>query len=151
MLLGGAGLFLSAVVLSALPRPAASVPAGQSQEPVPAYHTQLPPGPLPATMAPSNFENPVIKNAYHLAAKVKKALYQQPCYCHCDRSLGHGSLLDCFVGRHASECDVCLKEGIYTYEQTRKGRTPAEIRAGIERGEWRSVDLEKYNHYPQKP
>jgi hypothetical protein len=36
-----------------------------------------------------------------------------------------------------------MKEAVYAYEQTKKGRTPAQIRAGIERGEWQDVDLEK--------
>ena len=79
-----------------------------------------------------------------LAARVRKVLYQQPCYCHCDRSQGHGSLLDCFAGKHAAECGVCIREGLYSYEQTRKGKTPAQIRDGIERGEWQHVDLTKY-------
>jgi hypothetical protein len=36
-----------------------------------------------------------------------------------------------------------MQEAVYAYEQTKKGRTPAQIRAGIERGEWQSVDLPK--------
>jgi len=34
-----------------------------------------------------------------------------------------------------------MKEAIYAYQQTKKGQTPAKIRAGIERGEWQDVDL----------
>jgi hypothetical protein len=36
-----------------------------------------------------------------------------------------------------------MQEAVYAYEQTKKGKTPAEIRAGIERGEWQTVDLLK--------
>jgi hypothetical protein len=36
-----------------------------------------------------------------------------------------------------------MKEGAYAYEQTMKGQTPAQIRAGIERGDWQAVDLTK--------
>ena len=36
-----------------------------------------------------------------------------------------------------------MKEAIYAYEQTKKGQTPTQIRAGIERGEWQTVDLAK--------
>jgi len=36
-----------------------------------------------------------------------------------------------------------MKEAVYAYEQTKKGQTPAQIRAGIERGEWQNIDLEK--------
>src|ERR1700752_4402756 len=56
---------------------------------VPAYHAQPPQGVLPPTMNPEEFADPVVKNAYAAAAKVRKALYQQPCFCHCDRSQGH--------------------------------------------------------------
>ena len=114
---------------------------------VPAYHSQPPQGPLPSTMDPQEFPDPVVKNAYAAAASVRKALYQQPCYCHCDRSQGHESLLDCFASKHGSGCGTCMLEAFYTYEQTRKGRTPSQIRAGIERGDWKTVDLNKY----QKP
>ena len=102
-------------------------------------------------MDPSNFSDPVVKNAYHLAARVKKVLYKEPCYCRCDRTEGHGSLLDCYVSRHAAVCDICIKEVIYAYEQTKKGKTPEQFRAGIIRGEWEKVDLSKYQTYPAKP
>jgi len=35
-----------------------------------------------------------------------------------------------------------MREAVYAYQQTKKGQTPAQIRAGIERGEWETVDLE---------
>ena len=31
-----------------------------------------------------------------------------------------------------------MKEAVYAYQQTKKGRTPSQIRAGIERGEWQA-------------
>jgi hypothetical protein len=34
-----------------------------------------------------------------------------------------------------------MKEAVYAYQQTKKGLTPKEIRAGIERGDWEAVDL----------
>jgi hypothetical protein len=113
-------------------------------EDIPAYHAQPPSGALPPTLAPSLFNNTIVFNAYAAAAHVEKVLYQQPCYCHCDRSQGHGSLLDCFVSRHGSGCGTCIKEVFYTYEQTRRGKTPAQIRDGILHGEWQKVDLAKY-------
>ena len=122
----------------------------QSGEPTPAFHSQVPEGPLTPTLDPAQFENPIVQNAYAKAAKVKKVLYQQPCYCHCDRSLGHGSLLDCFASKHGSMCDVCIKEAFYSYEQTQKKKTAEQIRAGIEKGEWQQVDLSKYGTYPSK-
>jgi Protein of unknown function with PCYCGC motif len=154
---GGLSVLVLAPTLIALPQraasrmaPAAGAPAladpaqAENNEPVPAYHTEIPKGPLPATLSPSLFTDPVVQNGYALARKVRRVLYQQPCYCHCDRSQGHGSLLDCFAGKHAAECGVCVREGLYSYEQSSKGKTPAQIREGIERGDWRALDVSKY-------
>jgi len=156
-----AGFLLAAltVVLLALPQHAATrpSPAAQNQsappmdmslpaasEPIPAFHTQLPRSPLPNTLDPTLFTATLVQNAYTVAARIKKLLYQQPCYCHCDQSQGHGSLLDCFAGHHGSNCNVCMAENFYTYEQSHAGKTAAQIRAGIIKGDWRLVDLEKY-------
>jgi len=95
-------------------------------------------------MDPALFPNPVVQNAYAVAGKIKRILYQEPCYCHCDRSVGHGSLLDCFASKHGSGCNICLYEDLYTYEQSLKGKTATQIRAGIIKGEWRTVDASKY-------
>jgi len=146
-------VFLSAVLV-VLPQfaaspsqqqtPATKPGAGNPAEPVPAFHAQPPAGELPPTMEPSIYSEKVVFNAYVVAGRVKKVLYQQPCYCHCDKSSGHGSLLDCFVGRHGSGCDVCQREAFYTYEQTHRGKTPAQIRDGIIHGEWKKVNVAKY-------
>jgi hypothetical protein len=115
-----------------------------ADERVPAFHNEAPQGKPPETLAASEFTEVVVQNAYILAARVKRVLYQQPCYCHCDRSQGHQSLLDCFASKHGAGCGVCMREAIYSYEQSHKGKTAAEIRAGIERGEWQHVDMAKY-------
>ncbi len=80
--------------------------------------------------------------AYQLAAKIPNELNQMPCYCYCER-LGHKSLHTCFETPHGAHCGICMKEVFYTYEQTKLKKTPAEIRAGIIKGEWQKVDLEK--------
>jgi hypothetical protein len=122
----------------------ASSPQSTADESVPAYHARAPQGELPATMNPELFTDPVVQNAYAIAAKIKKALYQQPCYCHCDRSQGHKSLLDCFASKHGSGCGTCIYEDFYTFEQLNKGKSAARIRAAIIKGAWKSVDATKY-------
>lgn len=148
LLASGAMLMVLAGVMVVAPRRAASHAAMAQQnagnEPVPNYHNEAPASPLPPTLSPSLFDDVIVKNAYMIAARVKRVLYQEPCYCHCDRSLGHTSLLDCFVNVHASQCNICIGEALYSYEQSKKGKTPAQIREGIKKGEWQSVDLEKY-------
>ena len=111
---------------------------------LPAYHAYALKPPFPATLDPKQFPDAVSRNVYALAAKIKSALFQQPCYCYCDRVIGHKSLLDCFVGTHGSVCDVCEKEAVYVYQQTRLGKTASQIRAAIIRGDWKFVDLRPY-------
>src|SRR5713226_3369597 len=123
---------------------AASQLAQSAEEAVPAFHNDPPQGQLPETLSPSQFTDVVVQNAYTLAARVKKTLYQQPCYCHCDRSQGHTSLLDCFASAHGSECGTCIYEDFYTYERARRGKTAGQSREGIVKGEWKSVDATKY-------
>jgi Protein of unknown function with PCYCGC motif len=114
---------------------------------IPAYNAAPPAHPLPPIMSGAqltgpNFEHPYQVTAYKMAAKIPGVLHQEPCYCRCDRSMGHNSLHSCFEVPHGAECSTCMKEGVYAYQQTKKGRTPAQIRAGIERGEWELVDLD---------
>jgi hypothetical protein len=148
-------LLAGSIALLALPQFAAPSPqdmAGMQHganpdEPTPAFHAKAPAptDAMPSTMEPSLFQEIGVFNAYAVAGRIKKVLYQQPCYCHCDKSQGHGSLLDCFVSRHGSGCNICMAETFYSYEQTHKGKTPAQIREGIVKGEWQKVDLAKYN------
>jgi hypothetical protein len=122
-------------------------PPFNSSNDIPAYHASAPTHPLPPILSGKQltgqyFSHPYQVAAYKMAARVSPVLYQEPCYCRCDRELGHRSLHSCFEGLHGAECSTCMKEGIYTYRETKRGRTPAQIRAGIERGEWVNVDLE---------
>lgn len=107
---------------------------------IPAFHREVAKA-LPETLPPSQFRDPRVQAAYAMAAKVRSVLYQQPCYCHCDQEIGHHSLLDCFAGDHASICETCMQEGVYAYRQTQSGKSPGQIRAGIERGDWKTVNL----------
>ena len=89
----------------------------------------------------SNAQFPYQTHAYELAAKIPSVLYQQPCYCYCDRSMGHKSLHSCFSGTHGAECGTCLKELYYTYSMNKQGKTARQIRAGIINGDWKTIDL----------
>ncbi len=79
--------------------------------------------------------------AYEIAAKIPAVLHQQPCYCYCDR-MGHNSLHSCFENTHGAQCDICMKEALYAYGETKKGKTARQIRQGIIRGDWRQVNLQ---------
>lgn len=86
-------------------------------------------------------EAPAQRRAYAAAAVNASVLYQLPCKCHCGR-IGHTSLRTCFETTHGAGCDVCMKEALYAALQTSKGKTPAQIRDGIERSEFNRIDLE---------
>jgi hypothetical protein len=81
-------------------------------------------------------------HAYELAAKIPTVIHQQPCYCYCDRGMGHNSLHSCFEGTHGAQCATCLKEVYYSYAEHKKGKTAKQIRAGIIKGDWKQVDLQ---------
>jgi hypothetical protein len=118
--------------------------SGPADQGIPSYHAYALKPPMPATMDPKMFPDTLNRNVYALAAKIKPVLYQQPCYCYCDRSVGHKSLLDCYASEHGSQCDICQKEAVLAYQLTQKGKTPAQIRAAIIRGDWKSVDMKPY-------
>jgi hypothetical protein len=120
----------------------------QDQGAVPAYNAAPPPKgkKLPPILPKEqlwgeNAQFAYQTHAYEIAAKIPNVLHQQPCYCYCDR-MGHNSLHSCFENTHGAQCATCLKEAYYAYAQTRKGKTAAQIRQGIIRGEWKQVNLE---------
>lgn len=112
---------------------------------VPAYHAAPPKGPLPDTLDPAQFQDAQTRNIYTLAAKVKPVLYQEPCYCGCDKEVGHKSLLDCFTDLHGAHCMLCKKEAAFTYSESQQGKTAEQIRKEIIDGKWKEVDLSKYD------
>jgi hypothetical protein len=117
---------------------------------VPAYHpsaplslTKLPPILSGSQLRGPQFQYSWQRHVYQNVAKVSGVIYQLPCNCRCDRALGHTSLRSCFEGLHGTECSTCAKEGFYAYQQTKLGKTPAEIRAGIARHEYEGIDLDQ--------
>jgi hypothetical protein len=117
---------------------------------VPAYHasaplkvTKLPPILKGAQLTGEHFVYPWQVHVYQQAVQIGSVLYQLPCNCRCDRALGHTSLRSCFEGLHGTECATCAKEGFFAYQQTKLGKTPAQIREAIARHDYESIDLEK--------
>ena len=117
---------------------------------VPAYHpaaplkvSVLPPIMSGAKLTGENFRYPWQVHVYQQVARVSSVVYQLPCNCRCDRALGHTSLRSCFEGLHGTECSTCAQEGFFAYEQTKLGKTPAQIRAAIARHEYEKIDLDK--------
>jgi len=121
----------------------------QGQGPVPAYSPAAPAKGqvLPAVLtqkqlADQGYTQAAIMNAYKAAARVPNVLYQEPCYCYCDRNHGHKNLHSCFESTHGAGCGVCLAEALYSYQMSKKGWSAKQIRDGIIRGDFRQIDLE---------
>jgi hypothetical protein len=107
----------------------------------PAKGTKLPPVLTKDQLWGSDAQYPYQTHAYELAAKIPTVLHQQPCYCYCDR-MGHNSLHSCFENTHGARCATCLKELYYSYQQSKAGKTATQIRAGINKGDWKLIDLQ---------
>jgi hypothetical protein len=136
-------LFLAIMAVSA---PWASSQSEEERVPAfnagpPARNAKLPPILGKEQLWGSNAQYPYQTRAYELAAKIPAVIHQQPCYCYCDR-MGHNSLHSCFENVHGAECATCLKELYYSYSETKKGKTPKQIRQGIIAGEWKQIDLQ---------
>ena len=141
-------LTLSLVIAATM---AVSAPWGISavgEERVPAYHggppaagAKLPPILGKEQLWGENEQYGFQSRSYQIASKIQPILYQMPCYCYCDR-MGHKSLHSCFENTHGAQCSTCLKELYYSYQQSKKGKTASQIRAGIIKGDWKQIDLE---------
>jgi hypothetical protein len=149
MLKRGLTLALVSAVIVTISTPwATSQPPSEQEAAVPAYNSGPPPKgtKLPAILAKEqlwgdNAQYPFQTHAYELASKIPMVLHQQPCYCYCDR-MGHNSLHSCFESTHGAQCSTCLKETYYSYTEHQKGKTAAQIRRGIIKGEWKQVNLQ---------
>ena len=115
----------------------------------PAFHSARPPAgqALPAILTEKQLADqgmilPAQKESYKAAARVSSVVYQMPCYCYCDRNHGHSSLRSCFESTHGANCGTCMQEALYSYRQSKKGWTAKQIRDGIERGDFKMIDLQ---------
>src|SRR5882762_10031220 len=137
-------------------------------EPTPAFHAEAPKDALPPTMEASLFTDIQTFNAYVVAGRSQRVLYQQPCYCHCDRSQGHGSLLDCFASKHGAECGTCIREDFTRTSNPRRGKalrrfarvlsresgsrwTPLSTRSRCPQGDTHPAAIVLPKHFPEAP
>jgi hypothetical protein len=109
-----------------------------------AYHCRPPSGPIPATMAAALFtDNSVAYVAYSLARTIKEVLYQEPCFCSCNASASHKSLLDCYRNKHASWCHTCQQELLFCVREHARGKSPSQIRQRLFNGGWGEINVQQ--------
>lgn len=101
----------------------------------PPYYRQLP-AYLPAVLESKRFSDPETKASYQAASANAPLLAQLPCYCHCERSHGHKSLLSCFADAHGAECSICRREALFAGSEASRGKSATQIREEIIRGLW---------------
>jgi hypothetical protein len=148
---GAWGLLIGTLTLAGYAQwsnPAEDIPAYNSQPP--AQGTTLPPILSGSQLTGDYFRFPWQVKVYKEAATIQPVLHQLPCYCRCDRAMGHNSLHSCFEGTHGAVCSTCAKEEHYAYLMTKQGKTPVQIRGGIERKEFESIDLQQVASAPAK-
>jgi|CXWL01.1.fsa_nt_gi hypothetical protein len=98
---------------------------------IPAFQSGTSIANLPPTLSPAMFTGSV-RAAYTVAGEIPETLAQIPCYCKCDRSLGHKSLHSCFTDDHASKCGTCMNEAMSAYRLKKEQKlNPEHIREKI--------------------
>jgi hypothetical protein len=79
---------------------------------------------------PESFPSPA-REAYR-AARDNAALFAQlHCYCGCDRTSGHKSLLDCFRDHHGASCETCVGEAMDAQRMAAQGSPLEQIKEAL--------------------
>lgn len=107
-------------------------PASTGVQTLPAHFDHAPSrSSLGPTLPPEQFTG-LVRDAYRAVREIPQTIAQMPCYCHCDRGMGHKSLYSCFEDDHASHCATCVNEALLALKLEREGKlTPAQIRDKI--------------------
>lgn len=72
------------------------------------------------------------KMGYIAAQRVPELCEKIFCYCGCDYTDEHASLLDCFTSDHGVDCIYCQGEAVMAYKMSRKGSSAADIQKAID-------------------
>lgn len=95
--------------------------------------------PQKIVLSPSRFHGRA-SSGYASAKACPEVIDQLFCYCGCDLSEGHHTLLDCFTSEHGAYCDDCQEETILAHKLHKDGVSMKEIQEAI--------DKKFSHHYP---
>ena len=84
---------------------------------------------VPAQMV---MTTPGAAEAYAVARQIPQVLDGLYCHCDCSKHLGHRSLLTCFTGDHAAQCDICMGEAMMAGRMAAAGNSLDQIRQAID-------------------
>lgn len=82
------------------------------------------------TLDPGMFKGEV-REAYEIAEQDPALLAQLHCYCGCDKTDGHKSLLDCYRDKHGSTCAICVGEAREAEQLAKQGMPVEQIRDSL--------------------
>ncbi len=82
-------------------------------------------------ISPEKFSGDIAEG-YRAAQKAKDICSKLFCYCGCDLTDEHTSLLDCFTSMHGVDCAICQEEAIIASNMKEQGKTLAQIQKAID-------------------
>ena len=69
---------------------------------------------------------------YDAARQCPEIIAKLFCYCGCDMTDSHSSLLDCFTSDHGADCTICQDEAILALQLKKKGETLGQIQKAVD-------------------
>jgi hypothetical protein len=88
------------------------------------------------TLMPALFTGKVAQ-AYQIARQYRDLLDVIYCYCYCEKTIGHKSLLSCYVDRHAANCDICVNQATFAASLYQKGFDMVQVRQAVDKKFWK--------------
>jgi hypothetical protein len=134
----GRTVFAAATVIAAtLSLPTATISAGTSQDSK--GSPALVQAKLKPVLAPDQYFG-TASQAYQAAKQCPEICAKLFCWCGCDLTDAHTSLLDCFTSDHGADCEICQKEAFLALEMKKQGKSVSDIQ--------RAVDTKYEKNYP---
>lgn len=69
---------------------------------------------------------------YQAAQQCPEIIEKLFCYCGCDETDQHTSLLDCFTTTHGADCQICTDEAVIAARMKKEGQSIAEIQKAVD-------------------
>ena len=69
---------------------------------------------------------------YQAAQQCPEIIAKLFCYCGCDETDQHSSLLDCFTTTHGADCQICTDEAVIAARMKKQGKSIAEIQEAVD-------------------
>jgi hypothetical protein len=69
---------------------------------------------------------------YQAAQQCPEIIEKLFCYCGCDETDQHTTLLDCFTTTHGADCQICTDEAVIAAQMKKQGKSIAEIQQAVD-------------------